>query len=85
MNVLLDSHRREHDPLSRHRRLAQTVIAIALYRRLKSYVAAAALALVSRVKSALHGGREFLAHVLELLGRVGADIVAGPRDVGPKL
>jgi hypothetical protein len=43
------------------------------------------LALVSRTKRALHGGREFLIHLLELLGRVGADPVAGLRDVSPKL
>ena len=83
--MLLDSHRREHDPLSRHRRLAQTVIAIALSASQVVCFGRRYLALVSRVKSALHGGREFLVHVLELLGRVGADIVAGPRDVGPKL
>jgi hypothetical protein len=43
------------------------------------------LAFAARPKCALYGGREFLVHPLELLGRIGADIVAGPRDVGPKL
>jgi cold shock protein len=34
---------------------------------------------------ALHGGREFLVHLLKLLGRIGANTVAGLRGVGPKL
>jgi hypothetical protein len=42
------------------------------------------IALVSRTKRALHGGREFLVHLLELLGRVGADPVARLRDVSSK-
>ena len=56
------------------------------HRRLKSYVAVAAISLSPPPpKCALYGGREFLVHPLELLGRIGADMVAGPRDVGPKL
>ena len=43
------------------------------------------LALAARPKCVLHGGREFLVHPLELLGRIGADMVAGPRGVDPKL
>jgi hypothetical protein len=38
--------------------------------------------LAARAKCALHGGREFLVHLLELLGRIGADTVAGLRGVG---
>jgi len=41
--------------------------------------------LAARAKCALHGGREFLVHLLELLGRIGADTVARLRDVSPKL
>src|SRR5262245_2331414 len=41
--------------------------------------------LAARAKCALHGGREFLVHLLELLGRRGANTVAGLRGVGPKL
>jgi len=42
------------------------------------------LALAARLKCVLHGGREFLVHPLELLGRIGADIVAGSRGLDPK-
>jgi hypothetical protein len=35
-------------------------------------------------ESALHGRREFLVHPLKLLGRIGADIVAGSRGLDPK-
>jgi len=41
--------------------------------------------LAARAKCALHGGREFLVHLLELLGRIGANTVTGLRGVGPKL
>ncbi len=43
------------------------------------------LALAARPKCVLHGGREFLVHAFELLGRIGADIVAGSRSFDPKL
>ena len=43
------------------------------------------LALAARPKCALHGCREFLIHPLELLGRIGADMIAGARSVDPKL
>jgi hypothetical protein len=43
------------------------------------------LALVSRAKRPLYGGREVLVHPLELLGRIGADVIAGLRAIGPKL
>jgi hypothetical protein len=43
------------------------------------------LALVTRAKCALHGGREFLVHPLELLGRIGAEIIARLREVAPNL
>ena len=43
------------------------------------------LALVTRAKCALHGGREFLVHPLELLGRIGAEMIARLREVAPKL
>ena len=56
-------------------------------RRLTSYVRDAAKKLSPRPSEmrALHGGREFLVHLLELLGRIGADTVTGLRGVGPKL
>jgi hypothetical protein len=41
-------------------------------------------ALAARPKCALHGRREFLVHPLKLLGRIGADIVAGSRGLDPK-
>ena len=43
------------------------------------------LALAARPKCVLHGGREFLVHPFELLGRIGADMIAGLRRVDPKL
>ena len=43
------------------------------------------LALVARSKCALHGGCELLVHLLQLLGRIGADMVAGLRGLAPKL
>jgi hypothetical protein len=39
----------------------------------------------ARTKCALHCGREFLVHLLEVLGRIGADMIIGPWGVGPKL
>ena len=41
--------------------------------------------LAARAKCALHSGHEFLVHLLELLGRIGADTGTGLRSVGPKL
>jgi hypothetical protein len=60
---------------------------VPLHRRLKSYVAVAAISLSSpaRAKCALHGSREFLVHPLELLGRKGAEMIARLREVAPKL
>jgi hypothetical protein len=43
------------------------------------------LALVTRAKCALYGSREFLVHPLELLGRIGAEMIARLREVAPKL
>jgi hypothetical protein len=55
-------------------------------RRLKSYVAVAAISLSSPARNARsHGSREFLVHPLELLGRIGADMIARLREVAPKL
>ena len=42
-------------------------------------------ALAARTKCPLHCGRELLVHLLEVLGRIGADTVTGLWDVGPKL
>jgi len=39
--------------------------------------------LAARAKCALHSGHEFLVHLLELLGRIGADTVTGLRGAGP--
>ena len=41
--------------------------------------------LVGDDRSVLHGGREFLGHAFELIGRPGADMTAGLRRVDPKL
>ena len=42
------------------------------------------LRLCQRVAQNEHDAEDVV-HPLELLGRIGADMVAGPRDVGPKL
>ena len=43
------------------------------------------LTLAIRLKCVLHGGREFVVHPFELLGRPGADMIAGLRSAYPKL
>jgi hypothetical protein len=43
------------------------------------------LALVTRSKRALHGGREVLVHTFELLGRICTARIVGLRGVAPEL